>query len=69
MGEGKTAAVPSPEACAAAEGGTGVPLVVALRVPGFLFIFGFRGLNMYVAPAQSCVFSSFLSTKTRLSIV
>jgi hypothetical protein len=36
---------------------------------GFFVHFGFRGLNMYVTPAQSRVFSSFPSTKTRLLIV
>ena len=29
-------------------GGTGVPFVMALRVPGFFVHCGFRGLNMYV---------------------
>jgi hypothetical protein len=46
--------------------GTGVPFVMALRMPGFFVHFGFRGLNMYVITARSRVFSSFLSTKTRL---
>ena len=30
---------------------------------------GYRGLNMYVFLAQSCVFSSFSSTKTRLLVI
>jgi hypothetical protein len=49
--------------------GTGVPFVTALRMPVFFVHCGCRGLNMYVIPARSRVFSSFLSTKTRLSIV
>jgi hypothetical protein len=31
--------------------------------------YGFRGLNVYATSAQSRVFSSFLSTKTRRSFV
>ena len=52
-----------------AEGGTGVPFVMALRMPGFFVHRGFRGLNMYVISARSRVFSSFSSTKTRLLVV
>jgi hypothetical protein len=50
-------------------GGTGVPFVTALRMPVFFVHFGFRGLNMYVTSARRRVFSSFLSTKTRLLII
>jgi hypothetical protein len=50
-------------------GGTGVPFVMALRMPGFFVHCGFRGLNMYVILARSHVFSSFSSTKTRLLII
>jgi hypothetical protein len=49
--------------------GTGVPFVMAFRMPRFFVHFGFRGLNTYVMSAQSRVFSSFLSTKTRLLFV
>jgi hypothetical protein len=49
--------------------GTGVPFVMALRMPGFFVHCGCRGLNVYVILARSRVFSSFSSTKTRLSIV
>jgi hypothetical protein len=53
----------------ACRGGTGVPFVMALRVPGFFVHCGFWGLNMYVTSARSRVFSSFSSAKTRLSII
>ena len=49
-----------------AEGGTGVPLVVASRMPVVLVHCGCRGLNVYVISALSRVFSSFLSTRSRL---
>jgi hypothetical protein len=49
-----------------AEEGTGVPLVVASRMPVCSFIAACRGLNVYVISARSRVFSSFLSTKSRL---
>jgi hypothetical protein len=52
--------------CSYLRRGTGVPFVMALRMPVFFVHFGFRGLNMYVTLARSRVFSSFLSTKTRL---
>ena len=47
-------------------GGTGVPFVMALRMPVFFVHCGCRGLNMYVISARSRVFSSFSSTKSRL---
>ena len=40
-------------------GGTGVPFVMALRMPVFFVHCGCRGLNMYVFSARSRVFSSF----------
>jgi hypothetical protein len=43
--------------------------VMALRMPGFFVHCGFRGLNVYVITAQSRVFSSCSSTKTRLLII
>jgi hypothetical protein len=49
--------------------GTGAPFEMALRMPVFFVHYGFRGLNMYVITAQSRVFSSFLSAKTRLLII
>jgi hypothetical protein len=57
---------PSVEVVHTSGGGTGVPLVMALRMPVFFVHYGFRGLNMYVTSARSRVFSSFPSTKTRL---
>jgi hypothetical protein len=50
-------------------GGTGVPFVMALRMPVFFVHCGCRGLNMYVISARSRVFSSFPSTKSRLLII
>ena len=50
-------------------GGTGVPFVMALRMPVFFVHCGCRGLNMYVISARSRVFSSFSSTKTCLLII
>src|SRR6187455_2058828 len=50
-------------------GGTGVPFVMALRMPVFFVHCGCRGLNMYVISARSRVFSSFSSTKSRLLII
>jgi hypothetical protein len=50
-------------------GGTGVPFVMALRMPVFFVHCGCRGLNMYVISARSHVFSSFSSTKSRLLII
>jgi hypothetical protein len=50
-------------------GGTGVPFVMASRMPVFFVHCGCRGLNMYVISARSRVFSSFSSTKSRLLII
>ena len=50
-------------------GGTGVPFVMASRMPVFFVHCGCRGLNMYVILARSRVFSSFSSTKSRLLII
>jgi hypothetical protein len=50
-------------------GGTGVPFVMALRMPVVLVHCGCRGLNVYVILARSRVFSSFSSTKSRLLII
>ena len=50
-------------------GGTGVPFVMALRMPVFFVHCGCRGLNVYVISARSRVFSSFSSTKSRLLII
>jgi hypothetical protein len=60
---------PSEWGCSYLRRGTGVPFVMAFRLPVFFVHCGCRGLNMYVISARSRVFSLFSSTKSRLLII